>query len=71
MQPDGVHFHMLIYKRLTKSNAKTSLWILALYVPFVVLSVVFAHHSLALILIALVFIALYQILYKRLVRFGR
>ncbi|HIV49052.1 glycosyltransferase family 4 protein [uncultured Helicobacter sp.] len=69
MQPDGVHFHMLIYKRLTKGNAKTSLWILTLYTPFVVLSVVFAHHSLALIGISLVFIVFYQLIYKRLATF--
>ena len=69
MQPDGVHFHMLVYKRLTKSNAKTSVWILIFYAPFVILSVVFAHHSLALIVISLIFVILYQLIYKRLATF--
>ncbi len=69
MQPDGVHFHMLIYKRFAKSNAKTSVWILALYTPFVILSVVFAHQSFVLILLSFVFVVLYQMFYRRLVVF--
>ena len=59
MQPDGVHFHMLIYKRFAKSNAKTSVWILALYMPFVILSVIFAHQSFVLIALSFVFVVLY------------
>lgn len=69
MQPDGVHFHMLIYKRFAKSNAKTSVWILALYIPFVILSVVFAHQSFVLIALSFVFVVLYQVFYRRLVAF--
>ena len=69
MQPDGVHFHMLIYKRFAKSNAKTSVWILALYMPFVILSVVFAHQSFVLIALSFVFVVLYQVFYRRLVAF--
>ena len=80
--PDGVHFHMLVYKRLvrwavgsaspkekTQRNALTSpyLWVLSSFA--VVPAILFWSHSLVLQLSAISFGVLYIVLYRMMVRF--
>jgi UDP-GlcNAc:undecaprenyl-phosphate/decaprenyl-phosphate GlcNAc-1-phosphate transferase len=81
-EPDGLHLHMLIHKRLVRrfsdsggtgpdvwANALTSpfLWMLALLPAFA--SVCFWHDTMMLQGIAIAFVALYVTLYWRIVRF--
>ena len=70
MQPDKIHFHMLIFKRFVKSNPLTSMSICALQVPFIVLSCVFYDNTFALISISMLFVLVYMFVYKRLVYFA-
>lgn len=79
--PDGVHLHMLIYKRLTRwaggpnvrhqthRNAMTSpyLWLLSSFA--VIPAVLFWQYESLLMVFTLSFSALYLILYRKLVRF--
>ncbi len=69
MQPDSLHLHMLIFKRITHSNPKTTLILLAFSAPFI-FTPIFCFDKVA-ILIAFIalFIALYLFAYKRIVRF--
>jgi len=80
-EPDGLHLHMLIHKRLIRpasraatqsgygANALTSpfLWLLAL--PAVVATVLFWDNTLELQASLAVFIALYLVVYRRIVLF--
>ena len=70
MQPDKIHFHMIIFKRFAKSNPLTSMSICALEVPFIVLSCVFYDNTFALISISMLFVLVYMFIYKRLVYFA-
>jgi len=78
--PDGIHFHMLIYKRLIKfvfgrdllpheKNYLTSpfLWIMELicFIP----AVVFWHNTYALMFFSLCFVVFYTWLYFRIIKF--
>lgn len=79
--PDGVHLHMLIYKRLirwaggrelqhqTQRNAKTSpyLWLLSSFA--IIPAVLFWQYQYVLILFVFLFSATYLVLYRKLVRF--
>ncbi|OVZ59859.1 glycosyl transferase [Pigmentiphaga sp. NML030171] len=80
--PDGVHLHMLIYKRvirwaigtrnaqlLTQRNAVTSPYLWALSLVAIVPATVFWDRGLALMLFLVVFIAVYTWLYTAIVRF--
>lgn len=79
--PDGVHLHMLVYKRLIRwaggtevrhqaqRNAMTSpyLWLLSSFA--VIPAVLFWQHEYILIFFVFVFSSTYLILYRKLVRF--
>ena len=80
--PDGLHFHMMVYKRLLQwaigrkeakqllhRNAMTSpyLWGLSLFA--VIPAVLFWRHTIALACFIVIFIALYLWLYWKIVRF--
>lgn len=80
--PDGVHLHMLIYKRLmrwatgtgslralTRRNSLTSpyLWLLCLLA--VIPATIFWRHTIVLLVFCVVFIVTYVWLYLRIVRF--
>lgn len=70
MEPDGVHFHMLIYKRITRSNYKTSILIWILNIPFVFLPVLFFDNTIALIVLSIVFICIYLFIYFKIIKFA-
>lgn len=67
MAPDGKHFHMLIHKKL-QNNPLTALCIWLLNLPFMVLSVIFAHNAWVLIGICVVFILIYMLIYIKLAK---
>jgi len=67
-RPDPFHFHMLIFKRRTRNNPKTALFIWKIYAPFVLLSTLVAHHSVALLGMILLFIGWYLFTYRRIVK---
>jgi UDP-GlcNAc:undecaprenyl-phosphate/decaprenyl-phosphate GlcNAc-1-phosphate transferase len=78
-QPDGYHLHMLIYKRLVRCkrfeynkticNSMTSpfLWVLSL--AGIIPAVIWYDNQTVLIIWAFVFMAIYTIIYRRIVHF--
>lgn len=68
-EPDKVHLHMLIFKRITYNNACTSLAICAFYLPFIGLSVCFYHHTFVLLILCVVFVLCYSYFYTKLIHF--
>ena len=78
-QPDGVHLHMLVYKRLVrrfspqahkwKTNSATSPYLVAVAALSVLPAVAFWNDTPRLQLVAVLFIAFYVWLYWRIVRF--
>ncbi len=68
-EPDRLHFHTLIYKRITKSHSKTSSLICLLVAFFDVIAFPFYSSTPLLILIFLIFTALYGYIYRGIVRF--
>lgn len=67
MQPDGLHLHMLLYKKL-RNNPLTSLIIVCANIPFVALATLFYPNTFVLIITSLVFIVVYSLIYFRLLR---
>jgi UDP-GlcNAc:undecaprenyl-phosphate GlcNAc-1-phosphate transferase len=83
MQPDGLHLHMLIYKRLVRTNrpdvaqwrkidmnSATTPYTLAMSAGTAVMALVFWQDTGALFVVFWLFIACYLGLYFSLVRFG-
>jgi UDP-GlcNAc:undecaprenyl-phosphate/decaprenyl-phosphate GlcNAc-1-phosphate transferase len=79
-QPDGLHFHMLIYRRLVKwitteqpkkitRNALTAPYLWAMTLLTLLPALLFWEHSLPLILTSFLFVIFYIYLYMKLVRF--
>ena len=66
---DNLHLHTLIFKRITHSNPKTTIFLLIFSAPFVILPVFFYDNTPILIALCAIFVALYLNLYKRIVRF--
>jgi len=68
-KPDRVHFHMLIYKRITKNNPKTSVYIWLLVVVFNVIALSFHSNTFYLIVTFISFSIMYLYLYRKIVKF--
>lgn len=68
-EPDGIHFHMLIYKRLTRNNPMTSVYIWMFVAIFTLFTLPFTSNKLILLIIFIVFGALYVQMYRMLVHF--
>lgn len=71
MQPDCIHLHTLIYRRITRSNHKTSIFIWIFIAPFIFLPIFFYDKTAILIAFIAIFIALYIFLYTKITRFKR
>ena len=67
---DNNHFHQLIYKNMTKSNPKTSLYIFARVLPFIFISSFFHSSDLIEIGGIITFGIFYLIAYKKIIRLG-
>jgi UDP-GlcNAc:undecaprenyl-phosphate/decaprenyl-phosphate GlcNAc-1-phosphate transferase len=83
MEPDGLHLHMLVYKRLLRRNPRavsvdgevllnsaTALYLAPLVLLSLVPAVLFWQNGSVLAVALVLFVAAYQQLYRRLVRFG-
>jgi UDP-N-acetylmuramyl pentapeptide phosphotransferase/UDP-N-acetylglucosamine-1-phosphate transferase len=68
-EPDKFHFHMLINKRITRDNPKTSVFIWSLVAPFTFLPVLYYNNTIACAFTALLFIMTYNALYAGMVKF--
>ena len=71
LQPDPMHFHMLVYRQITRNNPLTSLLIVSGLLPFIALSTLFPNKSITNIAIAACFILCYSLLYVMLYRKDR
>jgi UDP-N-acetylmuramyl pentapeptide phosphotransferase/UDP-N-acetylglucosamine-1-phosphate transferase len=77
--PDGAHFHSLIYRRIMRwanpgdqsywANAKTSPYLWVLSSLGVIPALLWWHSTLALMMSALVFVLLYNLIYRQIVTF--
>ncbi len=65
--PDRFHFHMLVFRRLTKSNPKTSLFILSFIIPYELTLYFFKLRSSISLLFILFFIVVYNMSYHAIV----
>lgn len=68
--PDSNHLHQLVFCK-TQSNSKTALLLLAFTLPFMLYAYYFHNDSKALLLGSVIFVIMYLLIYKRLVRFKR
>lgn len=66
--PDHIHLHSLIYRRWTRNNPKTSLWIWCGVLPFIVAGTFSYRQDGLLLCLLLLFVAFYVIVYRRLAR---
>ena len=71
MQPDCIHLHTLIFRRITRSNAKTSAVIWMLNAPFIFLPIFFYNDTAILIALIIIFAISYITFYKKITRFKR
>ncbi|RAX53910.1 hypothetical protein CCY99_05705 [Helicobacter sp. 16-1353] len=69
MEPDSVHFHMLVYKRITRSNYKTSILIWIFNIPFIFLPILFYDNIIILMILIFVFICMYLFMYAKIIKF--
>lgn len=67
--PDRAHLHSLIYKRVTKSNYRTSYIFWLMVIVFDAVAFAFLHSSIAMVSVLIAFFAMYLMIYARLVRF--
>ncbi len=68
-QPDKIHLHQLIFRRITKNNPRTSVYLWKRLLPFMIISTYFYDNDLALSIIVLMFMISYVKLYRKIVRF--
>jgi len=71
LKPDKSHLHMLIYKRITKSNPKTSMLILTMFIPYQLIAMFIIGDKLLLISLIVLFVVHYFLVYEILVKFKR
>ena len=69
LSPDKIHFHQVVYRRITKSNPATSRYIWLRVLPFVAVATIFYNHDLILVCNCAVFTAYYLYLYRKMVKF--
>ncbi|MEA3387153.1 MAG: MraY family glycosyltransferase [Patescibacteria group bacterium] len=66
--PDRIHLHQLIYRRIVKSNPKTTVYIWKRVFPFMLLATYFYNNDALLLLIILAFILAYNFSYRKIVK---
>ncbi|BBG66790.1 undecaprenyl-phosphate N-acetylglucosaminyl 1-phosphate transferase [Hydrogenimonas sp.] len=71
MEPDAYHLHMLINRHITRNNPLTALFIVSMCAPFTLLPILYHNNSWANLTTALLFIALYTLLYRKLIAMER
>ncbi|MDR2081083.1 MAG: undecaprenyl/decaprenyl-phosphate alpha-N-acetylglucosaminyl 1-phosphate transferase [Campylobacteraceae bacterium] len=71
LHPDKMHLHTVIFRKITKSNYKTSVLVWLLAAPFVFIPLLYMWHTKLLAATVLMFILLYNLIYFRLVKLRR
>lgn len=66
---DAIHLHTLIFRRITRSNPKTSVYVWVLVVSLNLIAFPFRSNTPILVLICVLFSACYMFIYRRIVRF--
>lgn len=69
MSADKLHLHTLIFKRVTHSSIKTSMFLWAINTPFIFTPIFFYDNITILVALIVVFIAIYIFLYLKIIRF--
>ncbi|RUM60729.1 MAG: undecaprenyl/decaprenyl-phosphate alpha-N-acetylglucosaminyl 1-phosphate transferase [Persephonella sp.] len=69
LQPDKLHLHSLIKKRITRNNPKTSFLIWILIIPFVFLPVFYYDSNILCFITVILFVVMYNFLYKYITKF--
>ena len=64
MEPDRYHLHMLIYRRITRSNPATSLFILGINLPFLLVATLYHHNSKLNFTLVMLYAVLYTLFYR-------
>jgi UDP-N-acetylmuramyl pentapeptide phosphotransferase/UDP-N-acetylglucosamine-1-phosphate transferase len=67
--PDSIHLHQLIYKRITKNNPATSVYIWKKVAPFVIVTTLFSTSDTAMLICVAAFALLYVYRYRSIVHF--
>lgn len=63
LRPDPYHLHMLVNRHITKNNPLTSLFIVTICSPFILVPTLYPNNSSANFMTTLLFIACYNLLY--------
>lgn len=66
---DAIHLHTLIFRRITRSNPKTSVYVWVLVVSLNLIAFPFRSNTPILVLICVLFSTCYMYIYRRIVRF--
>jgi len=78
LEPDALHLHTLIYRRLTlKLGFKNSFFrnsavmplLMVIYLPFAIIANLYWHNSLVLAMLSFIYMGLYITLYRSIIRF--
>ena len=64
---DKMHLHQLIYRRITKDNPQTSIYIFKRIAPFIVAATYFYDNDSILLVLILLFVVVYNTLYRKIV----
>ncbi len=67
MYPDKMHFHSIFYRKITKSNYKTTIFILISLIPFQIGTFFFKHRTSISLLFIFLFILAYNMSYHAIV----
>ncbi|MBF0328159.1 MAG: undecaprenyl/decaprenyl-phosphate alpha-N-acetylglucosaminyl 1-phosphate transferase [Nitrospirae bacterium] len=70
LRADRIHLHSLIYMRLTKSNPRTSVYILPCVFAVNIVAFLLKTNTYALAILILLYAAMYIFIYRHIVRFG-
>jgi len=66
---DAIHLHTLIFRRITRSNPKTSVYVWVLVVSLNLIAFPFRSNTPILVLICILFSIFYMFIYRRIVKF--
>ncbi|WP_034764707.1 glycosyltransferase family 4 protein [Chrysiogenes arsenatis] len=69
MDPDALHLHTIIHRRITRSNPVTTVYMWIFVAPFMFMAVFLYAHTVWLALLVVGFCTCYMALYHRIIRF--
>ncbi len=69
VKSDKLHLHSLIYKRITRNNPLTSVFLWILNLPFWAAALLFYKNTYILTIVCIIFILTYTYIYKNIIKF--